>query len=193
MGLPFTRSLPVRLVLFLTLLLTPLAIQVAHAEEWITYTDKEAGFSVSYPADWEITTKSLPRAEIRMEAPGGEAPTRCAFGYERQDGMVSIDPKMWLESHLSGDLFLEVYREKYDEVVLVKTHMEPWAGQAAAFIEASYLTRPREDRDAIRYWTRLTFARDQDGVYDSRCVVPEEDSEKWGAVLSRIVVSFRVP
>jgi len=188
----FYPELPVPIVFALILLFTPLAAEVAHAEQWTTYTDKEAGFSVSYPADWEIETKPMPRAEIRMEAPGGEAPTRCGFGYERQDEVASVDPNTWLEVHLSGGVFLEMYREKYDEVSLVKTHKDQWAGQDAAFIEASYLTRPREDRDATRYQTRLTFARDQYGVYDSRCVVPEEDSETWGAVLSQIVASFTI-
>jgi hypothetical protein len=182
----------VRLVLFLTLLLTPLAAQVTHAEEWTTYTDKEAGFSVSYPADWEITTKPMPRAKIRMEAPGGEAPTRCAFYYERQDGFELMSSSALLEGHLSADLFSEVYGAKYDDIVVTKTQKGSWAGQDAAFMEASYLTHPREDRVATPYLSRFAFTPGPAGMYGSRCVVPQSDLGAWDRVIHQIVSSFRI-
>jgi hypothetical protein len=172
MGLPFTRSLPVRLVLFLTLLLTPMAIQVAHAEEWTTYTDKEAGFSVSYPADWEAKSTPMPEAVLKVKSPEGDE--KCMVAHELIKGLESGTLEERLSAY-SSDVFIELARTEfgYEDIVVVAEDRRELSGQVSAYLEVTYRKPSVESHSDNKIRTQIFYTVANGGYYTIRCITPD--------------------
>ena len=179
------------IVFALILLLTPLAAQVAHAEQWTTYTDKEAGFSVSYPADWQAKSTPMPEAELKVKAPGGTAPTICMFAHTLLDSTSGLTPEMALKTY-SPPKFIEAFRTIYDEVVLIQDTRQTVSGHAAAYMEASYRKPQHGTEKGVFYRTQQLYTVVGGGPYLVRCAVPVADADTRSEPVRRILESFHI-
>jgi len=66
-----------------------LAAPALCAEKMSTYSNKEFGFSVQYPASWAITPSSTPNLRVKLVAPANAPAAECAVVVKRYPNAVS--------------------------------------------------------------------------------------------------------
>ncbi|MBI5138034.1 MAG: hypothetical protein HZA24_11960 [Nitrospirae bacterium] len=179
--------LPAAVALLLLALPAP-----GHGEEWTTYTDRAAGFSVSYPADWEAKSKPMPEAELKIQAPGGTAPTICTFGRMYVEGYDQVPLEMALGA-LNADKIIKAAQVKNADVHLLVHERRRFTGREAVYYEVSY-RKPSADATAggVRYEMMEFFTAASTGPIHAGCDVPSDDMELHVDTLFRIFNAFVV-